>query len=52
MFGLMETDDEKLSDKVEELFEQIEVKSRYKAVRIGRRSADVTQKELRYYGNI
>ena len=29
MFGLMESDDEKLSDKEDELFEQIEVKARY-----------------------
>ena len=43
VFGLMETDDEKLSDKVDELFEQIEVKPRYEAVRIGRRSADKTR---------
>ena len=28
----METDDEKQSNKVDELFEQIEVKPRYKAV--------------------
>jgi len=39
----METDDEKLSDKVDELFKQIEVKPRYEAVRIGRRSADKTR---------
>ena len=39
----METYDEKLSDKVDELFEQIEVKPRYEAVRIGRRSADKTR---------
>ena len=43
MFGLMETDDEKLSDKVDELFEQIEVKPRYEAVRIERRSAYKTR---------
>jgi hypothetical protein len=43
IFGLKETDEEKLSDKVDELFEQIEVKPNFEAVRIGRKSADKTR---------
>lgn len=43
IFGLKETDEEKLSDKVDELFEQIEVKPHFEAVRIGRKSADKTR---------
>ena len=34
VFALIETDDGKLSDKVDELFEQIKEKPRYEAVRI------------------
>ena len=43
IFGLKETDEEKLCDKVDVIFQQIEAKPRFEAIRVGRKSADKTR---------
>ena len=43
IFGLKETDEEKLCDKVDVIFQQIEEKPRFEAIRVGRKSADKTR---------
>ena len=43
IIGLKETGGEKISEKVDEPFQQIEVEPRFEAVRIGRTSADKTR---------
>ena len=40
IFGVKETDEEKLCDKVDVIFQQIEEKPRFEAGRVGRKSAD------------
>ena len=43
IFGLKETDEEKLSDKVDVIFQQIGENPRYEAVRVGRKSTEKTR---------
>ena len=43
IFGLNETDEEHLTERVDELFQQIELKPRYVAVRLGRKLAEKTR---------
>ena len=43
IFGVKETDEEKLCDKVDVIFQQIEEKPRFEAGRVGRKSADKTR---------